>query len=110
MSARSSFAIWRYSGIGPYLSSGRDIRSSDRTSAGSGRERVARKAAARVLLVDEDAGPHARILVHDPVRLLLVAGEDPDPAHVGAVSHRADDREVTVRPEREVAPPVLPHD
>src|SRR6266540_941388 len=61
-------------------------------------------------LVDEDPRLDARVAVHELARLVEVGVEDPDAADLALVGDRADDRQQPVRPQREVPPPVLPHE
>ena len=77
---------------------------------GSGRQGVAREAAAGVHVVAEHAGHDTRVAGHDPLDLLDRGIEDPDPAHLAVVGDRAHHVEQAVGAETEVAPTVLPHD
>jgi len=68
------------------------------------------KAADRVRLVSEDAGPPARVVVHDCVGVVGGGREDADAGKVGVVGDRHHDRQQAGLGECHVSPAVFPHD
>lgn len=74
------------------------------------RQSISGKAAAGVDLVDENSGLHPWIVVHDLPDFIDCAVKDAHSGNLAAVPDRANDGEDAFRPEREIAPAMLPDD